>query len=218
MPQSVAQKLRITEGMTLRTLHAPDGFADALAPLPAGVKVSNHTKDYAQIHWFVRNKAQMEAGLDEVLGLLKDDVLCWIYYPKGSSGIQTDLTRDKGWEGLLSHKNIQWITLISFDDTWSAFSIRLQSSPSKPKPSKPAVNPVDEYADRAARTTRLPEDLEKAFRKAPDARAYFDSLAFSHRREYLEWIVTAKRPETRAARIAGTVERLGQGWKNPRNQ
>jgi uncharacterized protein YdeI (YjbR/CyaY-like superfamily) len=45
----------------------------------------------------------------------------------------------------------------------------------------------------------------------------WSGLPYSHRKEYVEWIVSAKRPETRAARVAGSIERLGKGWKNPRN-
>lgn len=67
------------------------------------------------------------------MGLLKDDVVCWIYYPKGTSKIQTDLTRDKGWEALLKHNHLQWISLISFNDTWSAFGMRLKTEADKRK-------------------------------------------------------------------------------------
>jgi hypothetical protein len=31
--------------------------------------------------------------------------------------MQTDLTRDKGWDALMRHKELQWISLISFDAT-----------------------------------------------------------------------------------------------------
>ncbi|MET0392326.1 MAG: YdeI/OmpD-associated family protein [Chitinophagaceae bacterium] len=34
----------------------------------------------------------------------------------------------------------------------------------------------------------------------------------------MEWIVTAKREETRRERINGTVERLAKSWKNPANR
>ena len=36
-------------------------------------------------------------------------------------------------------------------------------------------------------------------------------MSFTHRREYVEWIEEAKRPETRARRIAGTLERVRKG-------
>lgn len=39
------------------------------------------------------------------------------------SKIQTDLTRDKGWE-VLQGLDLKWVTLISVNDTWSAFSLR----------------------------------------------------------------------------------------------
>ena len=47
------------------------------------------------------------------------------------------------------------------------------------------------------------------------ARAAFEPLAFTHKREYVTWIVEAKKPETRAARLAKTVEMLAKGKKNP---
>ncbi|MBL7720925.1 MAG: YdeI/OmpD-associated family protein, partial [Chitinophagaceae bacterium] len=47
--------------------------------------------------------------------------------------------------------------------------------------------------------------------------AYFETLSFTNKKEYIEWIVTAKREETRAERVKGTIERLGKQWKNPRN-
>jgi hypothetical protein len=60
-----------------------------------------------------------EGYLDE----LKPESLLWISFPKGTSKIQTDLTRDKGWEALRD-ADLKWITLISVNDTWSAFSLR----------------------------------------------------------------------------------------------
>lgn len=47
----------------------------------------------------------------------------------------------------------------------------------------------------------------------PAARANYDGFAPSHRREYLEWIVDAKREETRTNRIAQAVAWLGEGKK-----
>jgi uncharacterized protein YdeI (YjbR/CyaY-like superfamily) len=64
---------------------------------------------------------------------------------------------------------------------------------------------------------KIPEDLSNALKKSKKIAAYFDSLAFSHKKEYIEWIVTAKREETRKDRIKGTIERLSKQWKNPRN-
>ena len=217
MAQSMAQKLRIKEGMTLLTVNAPAGFAGEIGRMSPGIKVSAKAKEYSQIHWFIKNRAEMEENLDKVLGLLKDDVICWIYYPKGASKIQTDLTRDKGWETLLAHTNLQWLSLISFDDTWSAFGMRLPNEADKKKEAKPVEREIFKWIDPATKTVTLPEDLAKALKTSKDANTYFNTLSFSNKKEYIEWIVTAKREETRNERLTGTIERLEKGWKNPRN-
>jgi hypothetical protein len=188
-----------------------------LQGLPGGVKISNTGQEFEQIHWFVENKAQMEKELDKVLKLVHGDILCWIYYPKGSSKMQTDLTRDKGWDKLLLHKELQWISLISFDDTWSTFAFRLKTETDLKKEAKPRERAVFEYVDPTTKTVRLPDDLNAALNKNKKALAYFNSLSFTNKKEYIEWVVTAKRQETREERIKGTIERLGKEWKNPRN-
>ena len=158
----------------------------------------------------------MEKELKKVLPLIKDDVVCWIYYPKGTSKIQTNLTRDKGWDALLK-EDLQWVSLISFDETWSAFGMRQKTGKDKKKESNPKERPIFEYADSKTKTIRLPDDLASALKKNKKLEAFFNNLAFSHKREYVEWIVTAKREETRKERIKGTLERLEKKWKNPRN-
>lgn len=217
MAASIADKLKIKAGYTLLTIHPPKDFGATLSPLPADVSITENGKNYQQIHWFVLNQAQMEKDLSKVLKLLKEGVICWTYYPKGSSGIQTDLTRDKGWEKLLTI-DFQWLTLISFNNTWSSFAFRLKTEADEKKAAKPKEERlIFQYADSKTKTIRLPDDLAKAFTKNKQAAKIFDALAFSHRREYVEWIVTAKKEETRANRIQGTLERLVKGWKTPAN-
>jgi uncharacterized protein YdeI (YjbR/CyaY-like superfamily) len=58
--------------------------------------------------------------------------------------------------------------------------------------------------DEEERTVELPGDLAKAMTKAE--REAFATYSFTHRREYVEAIASAKRPETRAKRIALAVE------------
>jgi uncharacterized protein YdeI (YjbR/CyaY-like superfamily) len=53
----------------------------------------------------------------------------------------------------------------------------------------------------------IPADLEKAFAERPTARGYFASLCRSDKRNMLQWLVLAKRPETRQNRIAELVDR-----------
>lgn len=217
MANTIAQKLKIKEGMSLLTFHAPTNFSANLQPLPEDVTIKSSTKAFDQIHWFVINKAQLEKELDKILKLVKNEVICWIYYPKGTSKIQTDLTRDRGWDELLNHKELQWISLIAFDETWSAFGFRIKTEADKKKEAKPKVREIFNYIDPVKRLVRLPDDLSTAFKKNKKANNIFEALSFTNKKEYVEWIVKAKREETRIERIRGTIERLEKGWKNPRN-
>lgn len=57
----------------------------------------------------------------------------------------------------------------------------------------------------------LPDDLWDALRRNDTARVQFEAFPPSSRRLILEWIVTAKKPETRQRRIARTVELAAVG-------
>jgi len=74
------------------------------------------------------------------------------------------------------------------------------------RPRRPAPKPAAPKAEIA-----MPDDLAAAL--SDGARAYLDGLAPSYRREYLEWIVSAKRPETRQRRIASAAAQLAEGRK-----
>jgi len=59
----------------------------------------------------------------------------------------------------------------------------------------------------------MPDDLAAALDAMQGVRERFDAFPPGARREYLEWIVSAKRPETRAKRIVTTCEQVAEGKK-----
>ena len=59
----------------------------------------------------------------------------------------------------------------------------------------------------------LPQDVSDALDAEPQAKAFFESLATFYRNTYTKWIESAKRPETRAARIREMVDLLKAGKK-----
>jgi uncharacterized protein YdeI (YjbR/CyaY-like superfamily) len=67
----------------------------------------------------------------------------------------------------------------------------------------------------AERTVERPPELREAFEQDRELRAFFDSLSFAHRKEYVRWIEEAKREETRRARAAKALEMLRDGVKTP---
>jgi hypothetical protein len=70
--------------------------------------------------------------------------------------------------------------------------------------------PVVIAADAGERTVAVPADLTKALKAGKVDRA-FAALAPSHRKEFVRWVEEAKKPETRANRIARTVESVAAG-------
>lgn len=57
----------------------------------------------------------------------------------------------------------------------------------------------------------MPPEFKKALLENPNAMERFKKLPISHRKEYLLWIVTAKKPETRERRIAESIRMLNEG-------
>ena len=64
---------------------------------------------------------------------------------------------------------------------------------------------------------RVPPWFRSALNKNKKALATFDNFSYSHKKEYLEWLIEAKTEETRARRLATTLQWLAEGksrnWK-----
>jgi len=117
----LAKKLKLKPGLKAAVLNAPDGYLQELKHDPDISTKLNGKFDWLQI--FARNKKELDALAPKAAAALKPDSILWLSFPKGSSKIQTDLTRDKGWE-ILQSLGLKWITLVSINENWSAFALR----------------------------------------------------------------------------------------------
>jgi uncharacterized protein YdeI (YjbR/CyaY-like superfamily) len=77
-----------------------------------------------------------------------------------------------------------------------------------------AITPSTPANKKSKPAPRTPADLLKAIRANRTSVTTFTSLTPGHKREYIEWIADAKRPETRARRIATAVRWLADGKKH----
>ncbi len=70
---------------------------------------------------------------------------------------------------------------------------------------------------RKERELVLPDCLSAALKKNKQARTNFDKFSYSHQKEYVEWLTSAKREETRQKRLATALTWIAQGkpqnWK-----
>lgn len=122
MPESpLAKKMKLKSGLKAAVINAPENYVEALRHDTAMSPTLNGKFDWIQI--FVRTKAELDELAPEAAKALKPESLLWISFPKGTAKIQTDLTRDKGWEGV-QKLDLKWINLVSVNETWSAFALR----------------------------------------------------------------------------------------------
>jgi hypothetical protein len=67
--------------------------------------------------------------------------------------------------------------------------------------------------DLEERVIEIPKDLLKELKKDKEVQAFFDKLSYTHRKEYVTWVMEAKREETRQNRIVKTIEMVKKGKK-----
>ncbi len=66
--------------------------------------------------------------------------------------------------------------------------------------------------DTEERTVTIPPDSKEALEKA-GVKEMFDKTSYTNRKEYVQWIESAKKPETRVSRIERAVEKISKGIK-----
>ena len=70
------------------------------------------------------------------------------------------------------------------------------------------------WKDEAERTVDVPAEFEKLMKRA-GLLPFFETLSYTHRKEYCRWITGAKREETRRMRLKKSIEMLGRGVRTP---
>ena len=121
MPESpLAKKMKLKPDLRAAVINAPENYLKELNNADISSKLSGKF-DWIQI--FAKTKKELDALAPKAFKALKPESLLWISFPKGTSKIQTDLTRDKGWKSVQA-LDLKWITLISVNENWSAFAMR----------------------------------------------------------------------------------------------
>lgn len=114
----LAAKLRIGEGDVMGLLAAPPGFEATLGALPEGASTTREADAPADITiWFVRDRAALEAGIDEHAGRADAGGL-WIAWPKKASEMESDLAQSLVQSAALERGLVDY-KVCAIDDTWS---------------------------------------------------------------------------------------------------
>lgn len=67
--------------------------------------------------------------------------------------------------------------------------------------------------DKEERMVEIADDIASVFKQNPEAKALFDKMSYTHRKEYIRWIEEAKKPETRENRKVKMVQMILDGKK-----
>ena len=69
--------------------------------------------------------------------------------------------------------------------------------------------------DTEDRIVTIPHELLHAFTKNSKAKKFFETLSYTNRKEFVHWITSAKREDTKERRLLETIKKLLSGYKNP---
>jgi hypothetical protein len=216
----LARKLHLKPGMSVAVVNAPQGFDRTIGKLPSGVTREASLKGALDlVLLFVVSKKALHEQWPKALKALKADGALWISHPRKGSGIDSDLTAMGGaWE-VSADSGWQPVSRIAVDDVWSAvcFKHRPGLAQARQQRQEELIRDADGTVciDRKNRIITPPVDLQKLLDRSAKARGLFETLSFTHKREYVGWIIEAKRAETRAARLTKAIEMMSKGKKNP---
>jgi len=131
--KSLVEKLGIKGGCKILILHAPDNYERVLGILPPDIVVTNRLRGEIDfIQFFTEDSKELQKKFPALKKALAQNGILWISWPKGSSGVSTDLNgnivRDIG----LSHGLVD-VKIAAIDETWSGlkFVYRLKDRQKK---------------------------------------------------------------------------------------
>ena len=111
-------KLQIKPGQTVAAVGVPAG----VPPLGDAANPAAEPGTADVVVAFVRNKAELERGVDAAIAAARLDRLAWIAYPKAGK-LGTDLNRDI-LAAIVSGRGVQPVRQVAIDETWSALRFR----------------------------------------------------------------------------------------------
>lgn len=217
MENTLLKKLQIKPGFKVSIINAPANAAAIIGDVPSTVSLNYATvQDNEAYVLFAITKAEMFAALKAIKKFIADKTIVWIFYPKAKTPLAADLNLMQSWEDL-SEFNLAPCQSAAVDSIWTGIRLKIASSQKKSGVGNAEIanNEYGEYIDVANKTVTLPDDLKDALSKAPEALTYYEKLAYSHRKEYVLWIITAKQEKTRTDRIHKMIAKLLDKKKNP---
>ncbi|MEJ7559389.1 MAG: YdeI/OmpD-associated family protein [Pedobacter sp.] len=215
MENALLKKLYLKPGSKVLIGNLPEQGLSLLGDTSSITLINNPTEPFNALLLFVKNSTELKEALNTWASKITFEVIVWIAYPKKSSGVPTDLKMAK-WEELDQYQ-LSPCGSASIDDTWTGLRIKpiLDVKSSGVGNTQIKANEFSEFIDVDNKKVYPPADLSTMFLQHPNAAVFFKELAYSHQKEYVLWILTAKQEATRVNRLQKTIEMLSIEKKSP---
>jgi hypothetical protein len=117
--KTLVEKLGLKQNGRALLINAPSNYQNELKPLPEGVEfVSKDARDLDFIQLFVKTTTELAEYCLPLKASLKKDGMLWVSWPKGSSGVTTDLNDNNVRDfGLIA--GLVDVKVVSVDEVWS---------------------------------------------------------------------------------------------------
>ena len=124
MAAPLAKRMQVKPGHKILAVNAPKDYAERLGELPQGARLVTRGDPAAadHVHVFVRDSSDVARLGPKAIAGAEAGAVTWIAYPKKTSGVETDLTRDRGWDAITGA--IDAVSQVAVDDTWSALRFK----------------------------------------------------------------------------------------------
>jgi len=217
MDNPLFKKLQIKPGFIVKVVGSPENAAAIFDNIPDNIQlVFQDVSKFDALITFTAFKTQLENYIQYELKNLNLKTVFWVFMPKKSSDIESDLDLMKTWKEL-DKFGLNPCASASVNETWTALRLKFISEikPSGLRNDHIKENDFSKYIDVELKTVTLPDDFALILEENPKALSYFNSLAYSHKKEYVLWILTAKQEKTRLSRIEKALNMLLDEKKNP---
>jgi len=215
MDNVLLKKLYFKPGFTVLMANVPENGAVILGDTKEIHLTTSPSEKFDGLLLFVKDSSELSNALEIWGPLITEKQIVWIAYPKKTSGIPTDLKMEK-WKELDVYQ-LSPCGSASLDETWTGLRIKpvVNLKKSGIGNSEIKKNEFAEFIDVDLKKVTAPADLASLLNAHLKAEQFFNSLAYSHKKEYVLWILTAKQAQTRESRLQKTIDMLLAGKKNP---
>lgn len=125
MKNPVARKLGMNPGMRALIIAPPPGYVKLLAPLRHGRNISSKAAGmYPFVQVFATRMSEISRFARRLSKHAAPNALVWISYPKKTSKVEGDLSRDVIREAM-SAAGWRAVSIVAIDEVWSALRFRL---------------------------------------------------------------------------------------------